>query len=194
MPALDRRSLLLLVSVGLSGCIPVISTYYRPESSSGVVKTRAPHCGDLVKDLYLHPAPGIEILVFVLEETKTPEVVIIYSVAAGHTLRLTEDFLTVSDPGAAEEGIAVREIRKYLRAGTPSPQEALAPMYGETSESGDADMNGETEYEYSFALPFDRPEEFTVSLPPLLVDGARIDSQEVRFVKKRAAHLVFLCQ
>jgi len=174
----------LAVSALVGGCVPWKLSGYRPTGSGAL---ESGYCVAGIKDRMRFSAPrGVNILLHAAQDTQNQTILLEVSLVVpdGVTARfLSSDLVLRSPEWTQSRALAIHRIT----GGVARVHEPSAMLSGSANASTGTFtlwfMRGEVGTLWQTGLPMARG--FTVSLPPLSIDGHQFDMEEVAFESYR---------
>jgi len=179
--------LALLALLGVSACVPVLSTFYDPQNG-GDVRVQGACSMNLTRTVLLHLESNVDVDIDAISRGPGHEravVVIGFTVPAGTSVKLLDLVATlregVSAPPVAMKIDRIRKPRTVVDGSVSNYLDAAETMVGPAG------------YGIEVALPRQNPPELSVTVPPLSINGQRVDLKPVNFILRTRPHLVGLC-
>jgi hypothetical protein len=182
------RQSIWLALVALYGCVPVVASFYQP-LGAGDIKSISGGCSmSPLLQMTQHLPAGVDIEVIAVARTPgTAHASITMSirVPSGATARLTEPTITLQEgPSAPAIKLEIDTIHK--------PRTIVNGQVSNYLEPSDL-LSGPAGYGISVELPHENPAELIITLPPLDIDGQRVEVGPAEFVLKTRPHLTGFC-
>ena len=154
-----------------------------------LTRTFTQHLADNV-DVTIHP---------VSQSAGHPRAVVVIGIAVppGRRVKLADPVVILREgPSAPAVVVGIERISKPRTVDEGPELYSMPPdavMRGLEQPRGSNDA-GVTGYGIEIELPRQNPPHLSVTAPPLLIDGQRVDVQTVDFILKTRPHLAGMCQ
>jgi hypothetical protein len=155
---------------------------------------------NLTRTLTLHLADNVDVTIHPVSQSaghSRAVVVIGIAVPPGRRVELADPVVTLREgPSAPAVALRVERIVKPRTVNEGPDLYSMRPdavMRGLEQPRGSNDAAA-TGYGIEIELPRQNPPQLSVTAPPLLIDGHRVDVQTVDFILKTSPHLAGVCQ
>jgi hypothetical protein len=177
-----------LVLLGLTACIPVMSAFYEPQTT-GDVRKQGPCSMNIVRTLFLHLESNVDVRITAISKAPGHERALVsigITVPAGVAVKLVEPVVTLQE-GTSQPptSVGVGRLRK--------PRSVVDGRIEDYMDPGKT-MTGTAGYGIEVELPHSNPPELLVTVPPLSINGHRVNVEPIRFILKTRPHVTGLCQ
>lgn len=192
-------AIVCLLTLGISGCIPTVSSFY--DISGPGEKRYTAGCSMSTEASLSMALTNTTSVVFWGPAHRKPSdqklLSIIFTVSGNEIVSLTQAIVEFSTPGAKEPlAIPVTTIRRTGALSSPS----CNPVAGAVYQTPDEPMRGmpgtyhgraieDSVFVMDIRIP-GSPNEFSVSVPPVKVDDKIIEIPTIQFVRKTKAQLI----
>ena len=155
---------------------------------------------NLTRTLTLHLADNVDVTIHAVSQSAghaRAVVVIGIAVPPGRSVKLADPVVILREgPSAPAVAVSVERIAKPRTVDEGPELYSMRPdavMRG-LEQPGNSNEPPITGYGIEIELPRQNPPQLSVTAPPLLIDGQRVDIQSVDFILKTRPHLAGLCQ
>jgi hypothetical protein len=194
---MERPVIACLLSFGLAGCVPMVSHEYDVKGQG--VKSESGGCSPTTEVLlttHLTPSTAAVFWGSVERLHHSHRIVSIsFSFSDDEVVSLTKAEVTITSHSyAAPRDIRVTTIRRASRLNSPSCDPPAASVYQQPNEPMHrmpgtlyGDPVTDSVFVIDIAVP-GNPSDFTVQLPPVLINGKTIDVPTVRFLRNSSVY------
>jgi len=177
-----------LALIVLCGCVPVVARFYQPVGS-GDIKSISGGCSMApLLQVAQHLAASVDLEVSAIARTSgstRATITVSLRLPGNATVRLTEPTITLQEgPSAPAIKLKVDSIHRPRTTVNGQTSKDFAP---------NELLNGPGGYGISMDLPHDNPAELIITLPPLEINGERIQVTPMRFVLRRRPRVTGFC-